>query len=118
MEAATAESPTSIALAKAVSRTLAMSVAIYLSLVYGVGYAILAWSVNIQLTPISYRGDSCGIEAALLIGLLVFLVILPTALLWLGKIGQGLLAYGIGQLAALAAGLVFHSLLLARYCTL
>ena len=116
MSATTAESPANIALAQAVSRTLAMSVAIYLSLVYSVGYAILAWSVNNRLAPISYRADYCGIEAALLIGLLVLLVILPTALLWLGKIGQGLLAYGIGQFVALAAGLVFHGLLLARAC--
>jgi hypothetical protein len=118
MSATTAESPASIAFAQAVSRMLAMSVAIYLSLVYSVGYAILAWSVNNRLAPISCRGDSCGYEAVLLIGLLVFLVILPTALLWFGKIGQGLLAYGIGQFVALAVGLVFHSLLLARYCTL
>lgn len=118
MSASAAESTQySIAFAKSISRTLAMAVALYLSLVYGIGYAILVWSVNNRLAPISYQGN-CGYETSFLIGLLAFLIILPTVLLWLGKIGQGLLAYGVGQIVALTSGLVFHGLMIARYCSL
>jgi hypothetical protein len=56
MSATTAESPYSIAYAMSISRTLAMAVALYLSLLYGSGYAALAWSVNNQLAPVSYPG--------------------------------------------------------------
>jgi hypothetical protein len=116
MDAATAmESPYSIAYAKALSRTLAMAIALYLGLLYTFGYAILSWSVSNRLASISHQGI-CGYETAFLIGLLAFLVALPTGLLWLGKIGQGLLAYGIGQFVALAAGIAFHTLLVSRAC--
>jgi hypothetical protein len=115
MSATTAESPYSIVYAKSISRTLAMATALYLSLLYGLGYAILEWSVSNPLAPISYQGN-CGYEISFLIGLLVILVILPTGLLWFGKIGQGLLAYGIGQFVALAVGIAFHGLLVSRAC--
>jgi hypothetical protein len=115
MSATTAESPYSIAYAMSISRTLAMAVALYLSLLYGSGYAALAWSVNNQLAPVSFQGN-CGYEISFLIGLLVVLVILPTGLLWLGKIGQGMLAYVFGQLVAVAAGVAFHGLLVSRAC--
>ena len=113
----TEESPYSIAYAKAVCRTLAMSIALYLSLLYTIGYAILTSSVNNRLALVSYQGN-CGYEISFLVGLLVFLVILPALLLWYGKVGPGLLAYGIGQFVALAAGIGFHGLLVSRACTI
>jgi hypothetical protein len=89
--------------------------ALYLVLVYGFGLAVLSWSVNRILEPVSLQGE-CGYETGVFFAALAILAVLPPALMWYGKIAQGFLAYVACQILALIAGIAFHSFLLSRHC--